>query len=87
MENQTKRKVRYLRSDNGLEYKDTAFLEFYKTEGITHHFTVRGNPQQNRVAKRKNRTLLEKAKYMRLSAEFPKNFWAEAVNYECLVTN
>jgi hypothetical protein len=45
VENQTGRRVKYLRSDNGLEYKDTAFLEFCKTEGITRHFTVRGTPQ------------------------------------------
>jgi hypothetical protein len=45
VENQTGRRVKYLRSDNGLEYKDTAFLEFCKTKGITHHFTVRGTLQ------------------------------------------
>jgi hypothetical protein len=42
VKNQTERKVKYLRSDNGLEYKDTTFLEFCKTEGITCHFTVKG---------------------------------------------
>jgi hypothetical protein len=87
VENQTGRRVKYLRSDNGLEYKDTTFLEFCKTEGITRHFTVRGTPQQNGVAERMNRTLLEKARCMRLSAELPKSFWAEAVNYACFITN
>jgi transposase InsO family protein len=79
--------VTYLRSDNGLGYKDTTFLEFCKTEGITRHFTVRGTPQQNRVAKRKNKTLLEKARCMWLSTGLPKSFWAKAVNYACFVTN
>jgi hypothetical protein len=87
VENQTERKVKYLRSDNGLEYKDTAFLEFCKTEGITRHFTVKGTPQQNGVVERMNRTLLEKARCMRLNAGLPKSFWAEAVNYACFITN
>lgn len=87
VENRTGRKVKYLRSDNGLEYRDTEFLEFCKTEGITRHFTVKGTPQQNGVAERMNRTLLEKARCMRLNAGLPKSFWAEAVNYACFVTN
>jgi transposase InsO family protein len=61
VENQTRSRVKYLRSNNGLEYKDTAFLELCKTEGITRHFIIRGTPQQNGVAERMNRTFLEKA--------------------------
>ena len=74
MGNQIGKKVKYLRSDNGLEYKDTAFLEFYKIEGITRHIIVKRAPQQNKVAKRMNRRLLKKARCMRLSAKLPKGF-------------
>jgi transposase InsO family protein len=66
--------MKYLRSNNGLEYKDTAFLECCKTKGITRHFTVKRTPQQNGVAERMNRTLLENARCMRSSAELPKSF-------------
>jgi hypothetical protein len=87
VENQIGRRVKYLKYDNGLEYKDTVFLEFCKTEGITRYFTIRETPQQSRIAKRMNRTLLEKARCMRLSVGLPKSLWAEAINYACFVTN
>ena len=87
VENQTGRRVKYLRFDNGLEYKEIAFLEFCKIEGITRHFTVRRTPQQNGVAEMMNRTLLENVRCIRLSAKLPKRFWAEAVNYACFLTN
>jgi hypothetical protein len=63
VENQIGRKVKYLRSDNGLE-KDT---EFCKHDAFFCHLTVKGTPQQNKVAKRMNRALLEKARCMRLN--------------------
>lgn len=87
VENQTGRKIKYLRSDNGLEYKDSEFMKFCSSEGITRHFTVKGTPQQNGVAERMNRTLLERARCMRLNAGLPKIFWAEAVNMACYITN
>jgi transposase InsO family protein len=59
VENQTGRKAKYFRSDNGLEYRDAEILEFCKKKCITHHFTVKGTPQQNKVAEMMNRTLLE----------------------------
>jgi hypothetical protein len=42
VENQTGRKVKYLRIDNGLEYRDIEFLEFCKTEGITRTSQLKG---------------------------------------------
>jgi len=66
--------VKYLRSDNDLEYKDTAFLEFCKTEGITCYFTVKGTPQQNGVAERMNRTLLEKGEMPEVECRIAKEF-------------
>ena len=60
VENQTWRKIKVLRSENGTEYINDQFSYFYKKEGISRHFTVRDTPQQNGVAERMNRTLLEK---------------------------
>jgi hypothetical protein len=39
VENQTDRKIKYLRTSNGLEYKENEFLKFYESEGITHHYS------------------------------------------------
>ncbi|GJT13013.1 ribonuclease H-like domain-containing protein, partial [Tanacetum coccineum] len=44
-------------------------------------------PQQNRVAERKNRTLIESARTMLADSKLPTTFWAEAVNTACYVQN
>ncbi|GJV22957.1 putative ribonuclease H-like domain-containing protein [Tanacetum coccineum] len=49
--------------------------------------SVDGTPQQNRVAKRKNRTLIEAAKTMLPDSKLPTTFWAEAVNTALYVQN
>lgn len=67
VENRTCKKQKTLRSDNDTEYTDGAFKRFYDQEGIVSHWTVRGTPQQNGVAERLNRTLLEKARCMRFN--------------------
>ena len=51
------------------------------------HKTVRKNPQQNGVAERMNRTLMEKVHCMRLNAGLPKSFWAETAAYACHLVN
>ena len=60
LEKSKRRKIKVLRSDNGGEYKSDLFLKLYHDEGIDRLFTVRETPQQNEIAKIKNRTLLEK---------------------------
>ncbi|TYK21344.1 retrotransposon protein, putative, Ty1-copia subclass [Cucumis melo var. makuwa] len=60
VENQTSRKVKYLRTDNGLEFVNNKFNNFCKSEGITRHFTVTYTPQQNSLAERFNRTIMER---------------------------
>ena len=87
VENQTSRKIKYLRTDNGLEYKDKELIRFCELDGITRHFTVKGTPQQNGVAKRMNRTLAERARCMKLNAGMPKVFQAETVNTTSFIIN
>ena len=55
------------------------FNQFCLDHGIDRHRTVRMTPQQNGVAERMNRTLLEKARCMLLSSGLPKGFWGEAI--------
>ena len=87
VENQTGRKIKVLRSDNGTEYRNDQFSIFCKKEGISRHFTVRDTPQQNGVAERMNRTLLEKVWCMLSNASLGKQFWAEAVMYASHLIN
>ncbi|KAM2549644.1 hypothetical protein TB1_013986 [Malus domestica] len=52
--NQTRRNIKYLRSDNGGEYISNEFTDYCKQKGIIRHFTIKKNPQQNGVAERMN---------------------------------
>ena len=87
VENQTGRKIKVLRSDNGTEYRNDQISYFCKKEGISRHFTVRYTPQQNGVAERMNRTLLEKVRCMLSNAGLGKQIWAEVVMYASNLIN
>ncbi|KAE9615368.1 putative RNA-directed DNA polymerase [Lupinus albus] len=58
------KKMKKLRTDNGLEFCTGEFNEFCTNHGIARHKTFPRNPQQNGVAERMNRTLLERARCM-----------------------
>nr|GEV63068.1 hypothetical protein [Tanacetum cinerariifolium] len=58
-----------------------------RMKGIKREFSVARTPQQNRVAERKNRTLIEAAKTMLADSLLPILFWDEAVNTACYVQN
>ncbi|KAK0608121.1 hypothetical protein LWI29_025797 [Acer saccharum] len=61
-ENQTSKKLKVLRTDNGLEFCNMEFNSFCDDQGILRHRTVRHTPQQNGVAERMNRTILDKVR-------------------------
>ncbi|KAL2493081.1 Integrase catalytic domain-containing protein [Abeliophyllum distichum] len=79
IENQVDLKIKTLRTDNGLELCNYEFNEFCNIHGIIRHRTVTYTPQQNGVAERMNRTLLNKVRCMLLSSGLPKLFWGETV--------
>nr|GEY12251.1 hypothetical protein [Tanacetum cinerariifolium] len=87
IENQINPKVKLIRSDNGTEFKNHDLNQFYGMKGIKREFSVARTPQQNRVAERKNRTLIEAAKAMLADSLLPIPFWAGAVNTVCYVQN
>ena len=87
VENQTGRRIKCIRTDNGGEYKNDHFNKVCENDGIVRHFTVRHTPQQNGVAERMNRTLLEKVRCMLSNAGLGKEFWAEAITYACHLIN
>ena len=67
------------RSDNGGEYVSKEFRAYLKSKGIHHELTVPHSPQQNGVAERMNRTLMECARSMLANARLSDCYWAEAV--------
>ncbi|GKB74556.1 ribonuclease H-like domain-containing protein, partial [Tanacetum coccineum] len=64
LENQLNHNVKIIRCDNRLEFKNHAMNEFVARKGIKREFSVARTPQQNGVAERKNRTLIEAARAM-----------------------
>ncbi|GJV92677.1 putative ribonuclease H-like domain-containing protein [Tanacetum coccineum] len=67
--------------DNGTEFKNHAMNEFYAKKGIKREFSVARTPQQNGVAERKNRTLIEAARTMLADSLLPIPFGRGMFNY------
>ncbi|GKC89556.1 putative ribonuclease H-like domain-containing protein, partial [Tanacetum coccineum] len=57
IENLVDKKVKIIRCDNGTEFKNIVMSEFCEKKGIKREFSVARAPQQNGVAKKRNRTL------------------------------
>ena len=63
------------------------FDQFCKDRGIKRHRTVPNNPQQNGVAERANRTVLERVRCMLFTSGMAKNLWAEATSTAVVLIN
>jgi hypothetical protein len=73
------RRISRLRCDNGREYLSNDMTKYLKSRGIQHELTIRYTPQQNGVAERMNRTLMERARCMLLGSKLEKCLWTEAI--------
>ncbi|GJU30476.1 putative ribonuclease H-like domain-containing protein [Tanacetum coccineum] len=87
IENLVENKVKIIRCDNGTEFKNKVMDDFFKEKGIKREYSVARTPQQNGVAERRNRTLIEAARTMLANSKLPITFWAEAVSTACYVQN
>ncbi|GJT02978.1 ribonuclease H-like domain-containing protein [Tanacetum coccineum] len=87
IENLVDHKVKVIRCDNGTEFKNREMNQFCKMKGILRQFSVARTPQQNGVAERRNRTLIEAARTMLADSKLLTTFWAKAVNTACYVQN
>lgn len=87
VENQTDLKIKRLRTDNGREYCNKAFNRFLRRHGIVHETTVPYNPEQNGVAERLNRTVIEKARSLLEDSGLGRRYWGEAVTTAIYLKN
>ena len=87
VENSSKWKLKVLRTDNGGEYTSGRAEAYLRTSGVKHELTIPKTPQQNGVAERLNRTLVETARSMLLDAQLPQKFWAEAISTAAYLRN
>ena len=86
-QNEFETKIKKVRSDNDIEFKNTNIEEYLDEEGIGHEFSVPYTPQQNKIVERKNITLIEAARTMLDEYKISDQFWAEAINTACHAFN
>ena len=79
--------LKILRTDNGGEFTSTKFEEYLKSEGIRHEYTIPKTPEQNGVAERLNRTLVETVRSMLIDSKLPHKFWAQALSTATYLRN
>ena len=79
--------IRVLRSDNAREYFSTPFTSFMSQHGILHQSSCAHTLQQNGVAERKNRQLVETARTLLLHSHVPFRFWGDVVLTACYLIN
>nr|GEZ95937.1 hypothetical protein [Tanacetum cinerariifolium]GFA08467.1 hypothetical protein [Tanacetum cinerariifolium] len=87
IENLKELKVKIIRCDNRGEFRNKEMNDFCSRKGIKREFSNAKTPQQNGVAERRNRTLIEAARTMLADAKLHVTFWAEAVNTACYGQN
>ena len=80
VEKETGRQIKKLRTDRGGEFLSKDFISYCEKNGIRRQLTQARTPQQNGVAERRNRTLIEKSRSMAAECNLPAFLWTEVVN-------
>jgi transposase InsO family protein len=81
------KKVKVLRSDNSTEYTNRAMRDFLRDYGIVHQTTCVSTPEQNGVAERKNRHILEVTRCLLFAMNVSKYLWGEATQTTTYLIN
>ena len=68
-----------LRTDREREYLSEQFKELCSEKCIIRQLTMPFTPQQNGVAERRNRTLMDMVRSMMAQASLPISFWGDAL--------
>lgn len=84
---QKRKKVKNLRTNNGLELCNHEFIELCKESEIARHLKVAETPQQNGLAERMNVTLLNKVRCLLIQYGLPYMFWVEAITTSTYLIN
>ena len=82
VEKQCGKQIKIVRTDRGGEYYDrytedgqapSPFAKFLQEHGIVAQYTMPGFPDQNGVAERRNRTLMDMVRSMRRNSKLPES--------------
>ncbi|GKF00260.1 putative ribonuclease H-like domain-containing protein, partial [Tanacetum coccineum] len=87
IENLVDKKVKIIRSDNGTEFNNKVMVDFCREKGVKREYSVARTPQQNGVAERRNRVLIEATRIMLADSKLPTTFWAKTVSTACYIQN
>nr|GEW88850.1 retrovirus-related Pol polyprotein from transposon TNT 1-94 [Tanacetum cinerariifolium] len=87
VENQNDVKVKQIRTDNKIEFRNNKLESFCDEKGISQIFYFPYTPEQNGIAERKDKTLIEAARTMLNGSVLSKHFWTEAVKIACYTQN
>jgi len=96
VEKQKEKKIKIVRSDRGGEYYGRytengqmigPFVKLIQEESIVAQYTMPGTPQQNGVAEKRNRTLMDMVKSMLSNSELPLFLWGKALKTVVYVLN
>jgi len=79
IQTQFQMKIKVFRSENGREYFNKHLSNFFLENGTIHQSSCVDTPQQNGVAERKNRHLLEVARALFFQNKAPKYLWGETI--------
>ncbi|KAJ9547057.1 hypothetical protein OSB04_019600 [Centaurea solstitialis] len=87
IQNQFGTKIKHFRSDNARDYFNQILSSYFQKEGIIHESSCVATPQQNGVAERKNRHLLECTRALLFQHNIPKSYWGEAILTSSYIIN
>ena len=84
VEKEVEAQIKVFRSDNGGEYTSNQFQAYLKGQGIVHQTSAPHTPQQNGVAERANRMIVEMARSMIYGQNLGLEFWAKGLAMRCI---
>ena len=87
IQTQFQTQIKVLRSDNGREFVNREMSNFFKDKGLVHQTSCPYTPEQNGVAERKNRIILEITRALFFDSKVPKFLWPEAVATSVYLVN
>jgi hypothetical protein len=87
MQNLTSHKIKILRTDCGGEYASNEFHSFCLSKGILHQFTCPHTSQQNGLAERKHRHIVDIALTLISQSSLPLSFWPYAFTTAVFLIN
>ncbi|KAK4385974.1 Retrovirus-related Pol polyprotein from transposon TNT 1-94 [Sesamum angolense] len=79
--------IRILRTDSALEFVQKTVSDFCESKGVLHQTSYPYTSQQNNVAERKHRHLLDVAQIIMTSMNVPKSYWGDAILTACYLIN